>query len=147
MEPAFVSTIDLPGGSLLPRVAIRGDTVRILRGRVWLTEEGRPGDVFLNSGEQTRLSGSGLAVIEALGPARIELVETQSRSAVSETVRGIVAALIRSARLLRPLQRAATRWVVPRLAGGTARSSRRPGSSCRSAIPEHRGQAIAGTAR
>jgi hypothetical protein len=121
MGPTFVSTIDLPGGSLLPRVASRGDTIRILRGRVWLTEEGLPGDVFLASGEQTRLSGSGLAVIEALGPARIELVEKQNRSAVSESVRRIVAAVSRSAGLLRPLQRAAARWLVPRQAGGTAR--------------------------
>lgn len=121
MERTLASTIDLPGGSLLPRVATAGDTVRVLRGRVWLTEGGRPDDVVLACGEQTRLSGSGLAVIEALGPARIELVESQGHSVLDEAVRGIVAAATRGARVLKPLQRAVARWLVPHQAGGTLR--------------------------
>ncbi len=52
-----------------------GERVRILYGRVWLTEEGDARDAFLASGEEVSLASRGLAVIEALGPARIELIE------------------------------------------------------------------------
>lgn len=121
MELTYVSTIDLPGGSLLPRRATPGETVRILRGRVWLTEEGSGGDVFLASGEHARLSGTGLAVIEALGHARIELVELQRRSVVDAAVSGIVAAVRWSAAGLRQLPRVAARLLVQHQAGGTLR--------------------------
>lgn len=68
-------TLDLPGGSLVPFPAVPGERVRILCGRVWLTEEGSVRDAFLASGEEVSLGSRGLAVIEALGPARIQLVE------------------------------------------------------------------------
>lgn len=68
-------TLDLPGGGLVPFASIPGGRVRILYGRVWLTEEGDTRDAFLASGEEVGLAGRGLAVIEALGPARIELIE------------------------------------------------------------------------
>ena len=68
-------TLDLPGGSLIPFTSVRGERVRILYGRVWLTEEGSARDAFLASGEEVSLGGGGLAVIEALGPARIQLFE------------------------------------------------------------------------
>ena len=68
-------TLDLPGGSLVPFTSIPGERVRILYGRVWLTEEGSLLDAFLASGEEVSLGSSGLAVIEALGPARIQLIE------------------------------------------------------------------------
>ncbi len=68
-------TLDLPGGGLVPFASIPGGRVRILYGRVWLTEEGDTRDAFLASGEEVDLAGRGLALIEALGPARIELIE------------------------------------------------------------------------
>lgn len=68
-------TLDLPGGSLVPFTSVPGERVRILYGRVWLTEEGSARDAFLASGEEVSLGSRGLAVIEALGPARIQLVE------------------------------------------------------------------------
>lgn len=68
-------TLDLPGGSLLPFTSVPGERVRILYGRVWLTEEGSARDSFLASGEEVSLGSRGLAVIEALGPARVQLVE------------------------------------------------------------------------
>lgn len=68
-------TLDLPGGSLVPFTSIPGERVRILYGRVWLTEEGCVRDAFLASGEEVSLASRGLAVIEALGPARIQLIE------------------------------------------------------------------------
>lgn len=68
-------TLDLPGGSLVPFTSIPGERVRILHGRVWLTEEGSRHDAFLASGEEVQLGSRGLAVIEALGPARVQLYE------------------------------------------------------------------------
>jgi len=76
-EPAStLRTLDLPGGSLLPFTSIPGGRVRVLYGRVWLTAEGDTQDAFLASGQEVSLASRGLAVIEALGPARIELIET-----------------------------------------------------------------------
>ena len=76
-EPvSTLRTLDLPGGSLLPFTSIPGERVRVLYGRVWLTEEGDTRDAFLASGEEVSLASRGLAVIEALGPARIELIES-----------------------------------------------------------------------
>ena len=75
-EPvSTLRTLDLPGGSLVPFASIPGERVRVLYGRVWLTEEGDARDAFLASGEEVSLAGRGVAVIEALGPARIELIE------------------------------------------------------------------------
>ena len=75
-EPvSTLRTLDLPSGSLVPFASIQGERVRVLYGRVWLTEEGDARDAFLGSGEEVSLAGRGVAVIEALGPARIELIE------------------------------------------------------------------------
>ena len=75
-EPvSTLRTLDLPGGGLVPFASIPGGRVRVLYGRVWLTEEGDARDAFLGSGEEVSLAGRGVAVIEALGPARIELIE------------------------------------------------------------------------
>src|SRR5512135_1811189 len=72
-------TLDLPGGSLVPFTSVPGERVRILYGRVWLTEEGSARDAFLASGEEVSLGRRGLAVIEALGPARVQLLEDVPR--------------------------------------------------------------------
>ena len=77
MSPSHsvLRTVDLPSGSVVPFTPAAGERVRILYGRVWLTEEGSTHDAFLGSGEEMRLgSRGGLAVIEALGPARVQLV-------------------------------------------------------------------------
>ena len=79
MKQATVFKIlDLTGGTLVPFPSVRGERVRVLSGRVWLTEEGELNDEFLASGQEVTLGGHGLAVIEALTPARVQLVEPQS---------------------------------------------------------------------
>lgn len=77
-QSTVFKTLDLPGGTLVPVSSVRGERVRVLSGRVWLTEEGDLNDAFLASGEEVALGGHGLAVIEALTPARVQLVESQS---------------------------------------------------------------------
>ena len=49
--------------------------VRVLYGTTWLTEEGQPGDSVVGAGDEVPLHG-GRALVEALRPARIEIVET-----------------------------------------------------------------------
>ena len=96
-EPTVFKTLDLPGGALLPFASVPGERVRVVCGRVWLTEEGSPRDAFLATGEEASLDTRGLAVIETLSPARIQLVEPVS---VSKTMRS---AARRSARWLMAL--------------------------------------------
>jgi hypothetical protein len=42
-------------------------------GRVWLTEESNARDVWLTAGQRARLSGRGLALVEAVHRARIRI--------------------------------------------------------------------------
>jgi hypothetical protein len=98
-------TLDLPGGGLVPFFSAPGERVRILYGRVWLTEEGRPDDAFLASGEEVRLDAPGLVVIEALGPARVQLYEEK---------RGSSALSCMAAKF----QRRATAWLRSRVRRG-----------------------------
>lgn len=93
-QPTVFKTLDLPGGTLMPLAAVPGERVRVLCGRIWLTEEGSPHDAFLGRGEEVSLDTRGLAVIEALGPARIQLIESVAISS---------AALDAVRRVLRPL--------------------------------------------
>lgn len=79
MSATIFRTLDLPGGSLLPFTSVPGERVRILCGRIWLTEEGNRHDAFLATGEEISLGRRGLAVIEALGPARVQLYKDVDR--------------------------------------------------------------------
>jgi len=83
-EPAIFRTLDLPTGALLPFASVPGTHVRVVSGRIWLTEEGSLRDVFLGSREEALLDMCGLAVIETLGAARIQLMVPGT---LSETAR------------------------------------------------------------
>ena len=73
-EASTFRTLELPGGTVLPFHSAPGARVRILYGRIWMTEEGSKRDAFMASGEEVALDTRGLAVIEALGPARVQLI-------------------------------------------------------------------------
>lgn len=108
-EPVSIfRTLDLPGGSLLPFTSVPGERLRILYGRVWLTEEGIARDAFLASGDEVSLDSRGLAVIEALGPARVQLVEDlRGPSAAARALDAL------SRRALGALRRLSTRAARP----------------------------------
>lgn len=91
-ESAVFKTLDLPGGALLPFASVPGERVRVVCGRVWLTEEGSLRDAFLGTGEEVALDTRGLAVIETLGAARIQLVPPVS---ISKTVHGAARRVMR----------------------------------------------------
>ena len=103
-EPTTLKTLDLPGGALLPFASVPGERVRVVRGRVWLTEEGSLRDAFLAAGEEVSLGTRGLAVIETLSAARIQLLES---AGMSTTVRSVARRLKRwlSALWLRQFRR------------------------------------------
>jgi Protein of unknown function (DUF2917) len=60
---------------LLQLRAARGVAIRVVAGRVWITEDGCPVDRFVESGASYRVSGDGLVLIEAneRGAAEIAL--------------------------------------------------------------------------
>jgi hypothetical protein len=47
--------------------------IECVAGRVWLTQTGKSGDVFLRAGDAYELAGPESALVEALGQARITL--------------------------------------------------------------------------
>ena len=77
-QTTVLKTLDLSSGTLVPFSSKRGERVRVLSGRVWLTEEGDVNDVLLDNGQEISLGGHGLAVIEALSPACVQLLQAQS---------------------------------------------------------------------
>ena len=81
-QPTVFKTLDLPGGTLMPFSSVPGERVRVVCGRVWLTEEGNPNDVFLGHGEEVALGTHGIVVLEALGAARVQLIEQTPMSNV-----------------------------------------------------------------
>ena len=48
----------------------RGMAIDVLVGRVWITEDGRPGDSFVDAGRSYRVGGQGLVLIGAENHAR-----------------------------------------------------------------------------
>ncbi len=59
---------ELAAGELFRIPNPRGVQVEVVSGRLWITEEARNDDIWLAAGENVRLSGEGLAVLEAIGP-------------------------------------------------------------------------------
>jgi len=71
-----MTIIDLRRGELLALDARAGGTLEVLFGRIWLTETGRPDDVFAGSGEQVRLVAGGRVLVETPGFARLLMPAT-----------------------------------------------------------------------
>lgn len=68
-----IRTVDLGVAQMLVIDAARAQRLRVLSGAAWLTQEGDHGDAVLGPGAERRLCG-GRVVIEALVPARVQLV-------------------------------------------------------------------------
>ncbi len=74
--PTLVRTIDLGYEQMLLLESRPSTRIKVVYGGVWLTEEGRLQDVFAASGEEVALKSRGLAVVEGLGYARVQVMET-----------------------------------------------------------------------
>jgi Protein of unknown function (DUF2917) len=77
--------VNLSTGSGLNVADADGVNVRVLRGRVWITQEGSLDDTFLDAGNSHRLEGDGRVVISAEGRADARIAfetpfSVQSRS-------------------------------------------------------------------
>lgn len=77
--PTTTRTIDLGYEQLLTFTGRPGTRVRVLYGSMWLTEEGYEQDVFVCCGDEVRLQSGGKSVIEALGAARVQVIEPATR--------------------------------------------------------------------
>ena len=73
--PTTVRTVDLGYEQMLLLEGRPRTTVKVVYGGIWLTEEGRSQDVFASSGDEVALKSRGLAVIEGLGYARVQVIE------------------------------------------------------------------------
>lgn len=68
-------TLSLAGGTLVPFSSAPGKRLRVLSGRIWITEEGNVHDAFLSSGDEIGLGSRGLVIVEALAPSRVEWID------------------------------------------------------------------------
>ena len=75
LAQATTRTFDLGYEQLLTFLGRPGMRVRVLYGSMWLTEEGREQDIFAACGDEITLKVGGLAVIEGLGAARVQVSE------------------------------------------------------------------------
>jgi hypothetical protein len=87
-----VRTVDLGYEQLLLLESRPRTRIKVIYGGIWLTEEHRPEDVFAGSGEEVELKSRGLAVVEGLGYARVQIAEPPSGWS-------LVATLVRQARI------------------------------------------------
>ncbi len=69
-----IRTVNLGYEQMLVIDAGDGTRMRVLHGATWLTGEGEPDDLVLSAGQDRQLR-RGRAVIEALQPASVELIE------------------------------------------------------------------------
>jgi len=105
-EATTTRTVDLGYDQMLLLEDRPGARVHVLYGGIWLTEEGQREDVFARSGQVVALRSRKRALLEGLGPTRVEVVEP----AGSRTWAGLVAATASvTGRLQRSLRHAAAR--------------------------------------
>ena len=66
-ESGTVVSLDSREAVTLP--GIRGATLRVTQGTLWLTQEGNPNDVVLRTGDNFVVESDGATVVEAQGAA------------------------------------------------------------------------------
>lgn len=78
--PMVTRTIDLDRDQLLVLESRPGTRLRVMYGSLWLTEEGFAQDVFAGTGDEVALKSRGLAVVEGLGLARVQVIQLPGAS-------------------------------------------------------------------
>ena len=93
--PTLTRTIDLGYEQMLLLESHPRTKIRVIYGGIWLTEEGLPQDVFASSGDEVALKSRGLAVVEGLGYARVQVLESPlGLQAARATLRRVIHALV-----------------------------------------------------
>jgi len=77
LGPTLTKTVDLGYEQMLLLESRPQTRIRVIYGGIWLTEEGLPDDVFAGSGDEVQLKSHGLAVVEGLGYARVQVMESR----------------------------------------------------------------------
>jgi hypothetical protein len=103
-----MTTIDLGYEQMFVFDGGAGARVRVLYGATWLTEEGRPADAVVRTGEEVVLHG-GRVLVEGLAPARLRIVGAPATSLARQ-----------AANRLRQAARNARRWLGRLQLGTTA---------------------------
>jgi len=66
----YGTTIDLDPRETVTLPDVRGTTLRVAAGTVWITQEGDPQDIVLRTGDTWVVERDGLTVLEAQGTVR-----------------------------------------------------------------------------
>ena len=88
-------TLTIPAGQAVSGTAARAETLRIQRGRVWITVEGISHDYFLHAGDTFTAVPGRLTVLEADQEASVEL-RAQNAGRILKSIGQQAAALLRS---------------------------------------------------
>jgi hypothetical protein len=75
-ESGTVVSLDSREAVTLP--AIRGATLRVTQGTLWLTQEGNPNDVVLRTGDNFVVESDGATVVEAMGATLFCIIGRQA---------------------------------------------------------------------
>lgn len=82
-----LTVYDLAPKTVLPLHGHAGTILRVLNGRVWVTAEGDPRDLFAADGEALTLDANGLVLVEGLTTARIALDVHAPSATVAQAAR------------------------------------------------------------
>lgn len=96
-----IRTVDLGYEQMLMITGRPGTRVKVIYGGVWLTEEGRTQDVFARGGEAVAVQSHRRALLEGLGPTRVELIEPVKAGPWRAVVGNIAAAAAQAALVIR----------------------------------------------
>lgn len=116
-SPTTIRTVDLGYDQMLILEDRPGARVSVLYGGIWLTEEGSREDVFARGGQVVALRSRKRAILEGIGPTRVEVAEP----AVAGTWHALASTATAAARrLARSLRGAASRQAAGSLRGTLA---------------------------
>jgi hypothetical protein len=100
-SPTTIRTVDLGYDQMLILEDRPGARVSVLFGGIWLTEEGSREDVFARGGEVVVLHSRKRALLEGIGPTRVEVAEPAAAGTWRALASTATAATRRLARSLR----------------------------------------------
>ena len=95
MDTSLIQSITkLAKGEILRVDSALGQSIALVGGMVWVTQEGDPRDVFLSDGESFVFDRAGMALVQAITDTRLialvgeaaEVIETEPTPAVTEAM-------------------------------------------------------------
>jgi hypothetical protein len=83
-EPGYGRQIDLERGALLRLANARGTTLRVTRGKLWVTQHGDPRDIVLAPGDVWTVERRGLTLARAERDTSVALIGEGATSATPD---------------------------------------------------------------